>query len=204
MAVDPTAAERAYDEIKRRLLEGAFHLRQRLDAQTLARELGVSTTPVREALVRLTGERVIASRRAHGYYLALWTEEGLRWLYSWRADLAELASDALAQAVPVVADQNVSYSTRTSLVLQRLHASGNPEWRHAAINADDRLHGARRAEHEIWADADEELAALADTVSQGDRTLRRTALRAFHRRRLAHVRQIRERALLIALGPNGP
>jgi DNA-binding GntR family transcriptional regulator len=202
MAADPTAAERAYGDIKRKLLDGGFHLRQRLDAGAIAGDLGLSTTPVREALVRLTAERLIAARPAQGHYVALWSQDQLVWLYAWRASLAELASQAL-RAAPAIEQANaLAYPRRAALLLQRLHENGNPEMLHAAQNADDRLHHARKAEAEIWSDAEGELERLALALSAVSSRVRRSALRAYHKRRIASVRQIRERAILIAL-PNG-
>ena len=68
----PTS-ERAYQEIKARLMDGRFRLRQRLDATALATDLAVSTTPVREALLRLTAERLVAFRPSHGFSAAMWS-----------------------------------------------------------------------------------------------------------------------------------
>jgi DNA-binding GntR family transcriptional regulator len=49
----------SYDEIRRRLLAGDFAPGTRLDFQKLAVELGVSTTPVREAISQLASEGLL-------------------------------------------------------------------------------------------------------------------------------------------------
>jgi DNA-binding GntR family transcriptional regulator len=61
------AGERAYAELKRRLLMGEFPVRLRLGEERLANLLSVSRTPVRQALVRLHAERLV-ERLADGGY----------------------------------------------------------------------------------------------------------------------------------------
>lgn len=52
-----TLNDRAYDEIMKGLISGAFRSGQTLVIRTLAETYGISTTPVREALQRLVAER---------------------------------------------------------------------------------------------------------------------------------------------------
>ena len=59
--------EQAYDELKRRLLVGDFPLHLRLGEERLAALLGVSRTPVREALLRLHAEGLIGPHPEGGY-----------------------------------------------------------------------------------------------------------------------------------------
>jgi DNA-binding GntR family transcriptional regulator len=59
--------EHAYDELKRRLLLGDFPLNLRLAEERLAALLGVSRTPVREALLRLHAEGLIGTHPEGGY-----------------------------------------------------------------------------------------------------------------------------------------
>lgn len=59
--------EHAYDELKRRLLVGDFPLHLRLGEERLASLLGVSRTPVREALLRLHAEGLIGPHPEGGY-----------------------------------------------------------------------------------------------------------------------------------------
>jgi DNA-binding GntR family transcriptional regulator len=59
--------EQAYDELKRRLLVGDFPLNVRLGEERLAALLGVSRTPVREALLRLHAEGLIGPHPEGGY-----------------------------------------------------------------------------------------------------------------------------------------
>lgn len=65
----PTATRgaTAYDAIKRSLLGGAYPLGRRLAEERLAREVGVSRTPVREALARLHAEGLVDRLEEGGY-----------------------------------------------------------------------------------------------------------------------------------------
>jgi DNA-binding GntR family transcriptional regulator len=58
----PLRSDRAHAELKRRLLAGEYGLGARLGEERLAAQLGVSRTPVREALFRLHTEGLV--RRA--------------------------------------------------------------------------------------------------------------------------------------------
>ena len=57
----------AYDELKTRLLVGDFPLNVRLGEERLAALLGVSRTPVREALLRLHAEGLVGPHPEGGY-----------------------------------------------------------------------------------------------------------------------------------------
>src|SRR5215813_9757822 len=52
-----TLNDRAYEQIKKGLISGAFRSGQTLVIRSLADEYGISATPVREALQRLVAER---------------------------------------------------------------------------------------------------------------------------------------------------
>ena len=54
-----TRADHAYAELKRRLLSGEFALNVRLGEERLASLIGMSRTPIREALVRLAGDGLV-------------------------------------------------------------------------------------------------------------------------------------------------
>ncbi|HYZ55819.1 MAG TPA: GntR family transcriptional regulator [Streptosporangiaceae bacterium] len=51
--------ERAYSELRRRVMMGEFGVRTRLVEERLAKELDMSRTPIREALVRLETDRLV-------------------------------------------------------------------------------------------------------------------------------------------------
>ena len=86
--VAPSGGRRdhAYSELRRRIMIGAFGLQTRLVEERLAAELGVSRTPVREALVRLLADGLVL-RQDGGYYVALPDLTQLRDLYELRVTL---------------------------------------------------------------------------------------------------------------------
>jgi DNA-binding GntR family transcriptional regulator len=64
---EPSLTSAAYDALKRRLLHGEFRIGHRLAEVALADELGVSRTPVREALARLHAEGFVVRLPEGGY-----------------------------------------------------------------------------------------------------------------------------------------
>jgi DNA-binding GntR family transcriptional regulator len=84
-------ADSVYLDLKRRLLIGDFPLRTRLGEQRLAATLGVSRTPVRQALHRLHAERLLERHPEGGLAPAALDLVGLRELYEVRR-MFELAA----------------------------------------------------------------------------------------------------------------
>lgn len=54
-----TASTRAYDHVKQQLLDGAYADGELLSEGVIAEQLGISRTPVREALLQLQSERLL-------------------------------------------------------------------------------------------------------------------------------------------------
>ena len=78
--------DEVYAELRRRIMMGEFGVHSRLVEERLAARLGVSRTPVREALVRLASEGLVI-RHDGGYYVALPDLSQLRDLYELRITL---------------------------------------------------------------------------------------------------------------------
>jgi DNA-binding GntR family transcriptional regulator len=79
--------DHAYVALRHRLMAGEFSYRDRLTEERLAALLGVSRTPVREALTRLAGDGLVEKRPDGGYYPAEPDLAGLRDLYEIRVVL---------------------------------------------------------------------------------------------------------------------
>src|ERR1700712_110911 len=60
-------AEHVYQLLKAEVINDQFEAEQRIVIETVAVRLGVSPTPVREALARLAGEQLVAFRAYVGY-----------------------------------------------------------------------------------------------------------------------------------------
>jgi DNA-binding GntR family transcriptional regulator len=78
--------DEVYLELRRRLMAGEFALNSRLVEEKIATLLGVSRTPVREALVRLLGDGHV-SRVNGGYFVVMPDFTDLRDLYDLRITL---------------------------------------------------------------------------------------------------------------------
>ncbi|WP_326640700.1 GntR family transcriptional regulator [Streptosporangium sp. NBC_01755] len=79
--------DQVYGELRRRLMLGEFAIRTRLVEERVASLLGVSRTPVREALVRLLADGLVERGSDGGYYVAQPDLSDLRDLYELRITL---------------------------------------------------------------------------------------------------------------------
>lgn len=75
--VKPTQRERAYRHISRKLIEGVLPAGARLSPTALAREMGVSHTPVREAISQLQSEGLVVHSAHRGAFVKGLDREGL-------------------------------------------------------------------------------------------------------------------------------
>jgi hypothetical protein len=203
MAVDTSAARRAHEQIKQRILEGSLPVRSRIDVEALARSLGLSSMPVRQALGMLTWERLVRPGQHSAYEVALWSEKELAHLYEWRGALLSLALPCSASAVELKRQARTQpYADAAHAVMRLIEAGANFELRRAALNADERLFAARKVEEEILGDVQAEFETLV--VALAERSKRAATLqKAFTRRRVQNAGALRQRVVLKALPNNG-
>jgi DNA-binding GntR family transcriptional regulator len=90
-----TSAERALDTLREDILRGALPAGARLGEVELADRLGVSRTPVREALSRLAAEGLVELVPNRGARVASWTVDELEGVFALRS-LLEPQLTALA------------------------------------------------------------------------------------------------------------
>jgi DNA-binding GntR family transcriptional regulator len=95
----PTAAERAYLELRQRILDGRLPAGHRLKEIELARELGISRTPVRDALSRLSVEGLLDFRPNSGATVAVWSEVHIDQMFRIRAMLEPFAAEIAASQI---------------------------------------------------------------------------------------------------------
>ena len=89
-------AERAYDEIKRRILENDMPAGFQALEQELAESLGMSRTPVREALIRLANEGMVEIRPRHGMRVLPISPDDMREIYEILTSLEATAAEMAA------------------------------------------------------------------------------------------------------------
>jgi DNA-binding GntR family transcriptional regulator len=83
----PSRAQLAYSDLKNRLLLGEFPLNVRLGEERLAALVGVSRTPIREALSRLEVEGLVVRAPDGGFLPVVPDVAGMRQLYEVRVGL---------------------------------------------------------------------------------------------------------------------
>ena len=200
------AVEGIYDRIKSLLLAHTLAPGQLLQIGTLAEELGVSTTPVREALTRLAAERLIVFAPKRGFFAKTASEDELRGLYTLNQTLLDSAIrewTAAAQAeeeakapskifasMPLSDKPEQLTRTTDDLFVRIATRSGIGELADIIRNFNDRLHHARMIEGEIIEDAVEELSQLRQLYGDNDQEQLQLALQKYHQRRREMVSSI--------------
>lgn len=100
------AADKAYDILRQRVVGGVYAPGSQLKEEHLARELGISRTPVRAALKRLADDGLAVSDPNRGVRVAQWTEFDIDETYDLRAVLeAHAAELATRRGGVLLADQ---------------------------------------------------------------------------------------------------
>ncbi len=99
-------SQRAYAQISRALIGSALRPGHRLILRPLAAELGLSPTPVREALLRLVSEQALSLDDRGSAVVATMDRAGFRELIEMRGDLeARAAERAVPVATPAQIDE---------------------------------------------------------------------------------------------------
>lgn len=149
-------AEPTYEAIRQRLMIGAWPMGFRLEAGRLAEDLGVSITPVRDALNRLVGERLVDLVPGIGFHVPHLTERGVRELLDLNLMLLLGAIEIGALpggpvTIEPVADEHVA---QTEILFARIASlSGNTELLDAVHVLGVRLHALRMHEMDVLSSA---------------------------------------------------
>ncbi|MEA2271003.1 MAG: hypothetical protein QOC64_3613 [Solirubrobacteraceae bacterium] len=92
-----TNAEAAYRRLRQAMSTGEYSAGNRLEETTVAAQLGMSRTPVREALQRLRSDGLVVDSGRGGAVVATLSTDEMRQLYEMRATLEALAAGLAAQ-----------------------------------------------------------------------------------------------------------
>lgn len=161
--------EAAYEQIRRRILDNVWPPGHRALEQEVALALGMSRTPVREALVRLQAEGLVEVVPRHGMRVLPVSPVDMREIYEMLTALECMAAERLARRRP--SDDELAPLLQATLAMDQ------------ALAADDL---------EAWARADEQfhsqLVALA-----GNRHLQATVLNHWDRAHRARMFTLRLR-----------
>lgn len=201
MSVDRSEPFRlALAELRRRLALGVYPADTRLTAGELAHELGLSPTPMREALARLAGEGLLEDRRGQGFFLRRLSARDVADLY--RLNLAHLhvalesrrgpwpregaAPEARAEPDPLAATEAVD-----RLFAGWVAEAGGALVTRSYLRVQLQLAPVRRMEPRRLADLVEEHLGLAKHAKDPPAE-RLPAVRAFFRRRIRLAAELAE------------
>jgi DNA-binding GntR family transcriptional regulator len=109
----PTVVDYAYEQIWQRVIMMGGSDEQRLSDVTLAEQLGISRTPVRQALERLVQEGLVRADPRRGFWTRTFTAQDIHEIYDLRGALEVLA---LRLAAPHLSHENLKAH------LEELHA----------------------------------------------------------------------------------
>ena len=195
--IPPDTFERVYAAIKQRLRSGQYRPGAVLRPAMLSDEMNASVTPIRDALHRLTGERLVEAPRQEGFRVPLMTESLLRHLYSWHLDLLLLAvirHQSEAPADEMLANDGgedlPAHERRNAIFLALVRAAGNPEHAAALEALADRLAPVQRLEQYFLDETEGETDEVLRALRAGDRRALRNSLVRYHRRRLRIIPEL--------------
>lgn len=128
-----TLSSRVYDWVLGEILKGNLRQGERLNDQTIAEQLGVSPTPVREALRRLRGSGLVEYIDRKGVRVISLQEQDIVQCFSVRNALERLA---LREALPLMTpeDKEELLARATDMSTARGHPA------HAVFEKDRRFH----------------------------------------------------------------
>jgi DNA-binding GntR family transcriptional regulator len=186
----PGTFDRVYSAIRQRLREGVYRPGERLEPALLSDELNASVTPVRDALHRLTGERLVEAPRHEGFRVPIMTETLLRHLYAWHLDLLLLAlmkQQATRFAGEIALDEGhweiPACERLNGLFLALARSTGNPEHVAALESLTHRLEATQRLEELFLSESEGEITEIVRALKANDRRALRRSLVRYHRRR---------------------
>jgi DNA-binding GntR family transcriptional regulator len=97
LGLPETLGERAATVLRERILSGAFQPGERLVEAEIARQLGISRGPVREALGKLRAEGLVRDEPRRGSFVARLTDEDIQEIYELRAAIEAYAARLIIQ-----------------------------------------------------------------------------------------------------------
>ena len=130
-----------YRTLWTQIVEGDRQQGERLSDVDLAAELGVSRTPVRQALHQLQRTGLVQTSAKRGFHVTIFSEQDVRELYDMRAIL-EVA--AVRAATPHIAEARLSSALSLISELRTLHGE---ELNTAFFQSDIELHHDLIAQH---------------------------------------------------------
>ena len=197
---------RALSQLRERIRSGRHAGGEPLTVTDLAVDLGLSATPVREALSRLTGEGLIEDRRGRGYFMLRLDVADLDEIY--QLNLLYLTGALEAPHPPMAQPHPRGWTQRLAAAMAGpereealasftevlFHQIALESFNRALIGAERRLADilapVRRIEPSVLSATEAELAVIAARLDGGDQQGLIAALRAYHTARRANAAAI--------------
>jgi DNA-binding GntR family transcriptional regulator len=190
----PNLTELAYLHIKRSILEGSFSDGKRLTEDNLAAQLGISKSPVREALNRLESDGLVTIEPRRGAHVRTFTLQEACELYELR-EVLEVHAVGLARITPEFLNELAASIDRIKRDLAerntiayveediRFHnliaaASGNNELRRTLENISQKTALFRSRTYRLVAATSPDCHdKIYEALKEGDRKLAQQAMR---------------------------
>lgn len=184
--------EPTYQDLKRGLMQGRWRPGERLEALRLADDFGVSMTPVRDCLNRLSGEGLVDMKPGDGFRVPRISEKMLRDMLDLNAALLDIAlHDPIHVGKLTHVKQSVEdYAGRVAALFGIVaHRSANTALIEIVHSLGDRMHAVRRWEPQLFADCFHELEQLERHLTDHSSDLN-IGLRQYHDRRLGSIPEL--------------
>ncbi|NJL57732.1 GntR family transcriptional regulator [bacterium] len=159
--------DQVVEQVRKAIIEGRLLPEDRITEAALTRELGVSRTPVREALILLQGEGLITYIPNRGAFVRSFDAERVEHIFSTRCNLenftAELVINRLTEA---------DFIRLESLIERQRQAMADQDWQAArSRDVDFHWHLVQRSEHaylqRLWRELVAQVAALLHLRARG-------------------------------------
>ena len=205
LATPRNLTERAHLSIKQYILEGHLDTESRLTEDFFAKHLGISKSPVREALNTLQGEGLLRIEPRRGAYLRHFTAKEIKDLYDLREVLEVFAAGSI-QITPKLVEELEASVERTRIYLEqdqkalyieediRFHemivtATGNQELCRVFANIQDQLWLCRCQTYNLTSpDTPDSHHEISQAIREHDRQRAQTVMRR-------HISLVREALL---------
>jgi DNA-binding GntR family transcriptional regulator len=143
--MEDTLAQKAYQELRARLRAGKLPPGTRLVNRTLAADLGISFTPVREAISRLSSEGLVEHIPGSGAFVRRLDRQDLAQLYDLRATLEPYAAAEAARHISAVELEELrsvcgEFENIAKQLRGRKSKVASPRVREAWLRAEERFH----------------------------------------------------------------
>jgi DNA-binding GntR family transcriptional regulator len=180
-----TTTERVYDRLKSAMASGSLAPGARLEPARLAQEFNSSATPIRDALNRLAGERLVETRASDGFHVPAVTEIGLRDLYRWNDELVQTALRVSHGSYrPISSESEPDDAADLFAFIAARSRSAEIVMQVASVNA--RLAYIRQIESSIIPDISSEIRAINTALRQSTRSTR-LLIQEYHKARISIV-----------------